>query len=192
MSNSIATIHTRSCSTALIILAILAVLSGCSAQSRFGVRQIDRDGVDTIITSNEAKVTYIKQHGHVDRFCAYRESDVETADSQGVVLGIGSESIGEDSNTNAVALGGRSPAVLLARELMYRACELTMNLNTDEAKTIEVYRMFLDYASGMVKSERDVGSSAIPSTSSNRIALPASRSDDLPNEDEDTDESTDE
>jgi hypothetical protein len=173
----------------------------CSTTGNVDFEHVERNGVDAVITSNEAKVTYVKEHGHIDRFCAYRESDVETVSSDGFMLGFGTtgtrESIGESSGASAVALGGRSPAVLMTRELMYRACELTMNLNTDEEKTIAVYKMFLDFIADMVKNEHDIGSQAKTATTKNTLIY-ASNSDDEetdddeedPYEDNDTDEET--
>ena len=158
---------------AKVFLSILFTIGlvGCSSKAELAVKEVKRFGVDAIVMDNSAKVTYIKEHNHVDRFCASRESDVEATSSQGLMLGLSSvgqgEDIGENSTNGALSLGGRSPAVLITRELMYRACELTMNLNTDTKTSIEVYKMFLDSISNIVKNEHDTGSTstaAMPSS----------------------------
>ena len=147
----------------VVLGAVLSIVFiGCSARTELEVKEVQRSGMDAVIMDNSAKVTYIKEHGHVERFCASRESDVQKTSSQGLALGFSAanqgESIGEGSTSGALSLGGRSPAVLISRELMYRACELTMNLNTDTKTSVEVYKMFLDSISNIVKNEHDTGS----------------------------------
>ena len=155
----------------VLIVAFILSLVGCSNKTELAVNEIKRSGVDAIIMDNSAKVTYIKEHKHIDRFCASRGSDVEQTSSQGLMLGLSSgnqgENIGEDSTNGALSLGGRSPVVLLTRELMYRACELTMNLNTNKKDSIDVYKMFLDSIKDIASVEHDLGSTSV-------VALPKS------------------
>jgi hypothetical protein len=115
----------------LLVLAGTVVIVGGCASNEISAKHIDREGIDAVIVDNAAKVTYIKENGHTEKFCAYRDADVESVAANGFSLGVstgmGSESIGENSGHGALALGGRSPAVLIVRELMYRACELSIN-----------------------------------------------------------------
>lgn len=109
---------------------------------------IERDGIDAIVLTDDHKVSYIKQQGHIDRICAAVESAAVATDESGFSFGFSalgkSERVGEESGRGEVALGGRDPLVLIVREFLYRACEMTNNLNSDEEKTIQVYQMFLD------------------------------------------------
>ena len=180
-----------------ILLSILFILGlvGCSSKTELAVKEIKRFGVDAIIMENDAKVTYIKEHNHVERLCASRESDDEKTSSQGLMLGLSTanqgEKVGGESTSGALSLGGRSPAVLISRELMYRACELTMNLNTDTKTSIEVYKMFLDSIKNIVKNEHDTGSTstaAIPSSTQLQLSGEERGGASINDEDEDEDE----
>jgi hypothetical protein len=65
------------------------------------------------------------------------------------------------SNFEAAVLGGRSPSVLIARDYIYRACELSANLNLSKEETLQVYQMFLEKAQAMANfTGRNVGSTA--------------------------------
>lgn len=159
--------------TLLIIIVNSFLLTGCSMNSDMNVKQIERDGVVSIIMGNDAKSTYIKQHGHIDRFCASRESDSDRTFSESGNVGVGSlsqnEMVGGEVTDGALSLGGRSPTVLITREMMYRACEMSMNLNTDKENTIKIYKMFIDAVKDISRIEHDKGSkgvAAIPRTPS--------------------------
>lgn len=129
----------------LIAAGLILFNAGCSSKNDVKAIHIDRDGIDTIANDGALKVSFIKNKNSPEMMCAYREPDVEAISHQGLKLTIpGKEGIGEDSGSSAVTLGGRSPALLIVREMLYRACELSMNLNADKNTTIEVYKMFLD------------------------------------------------
>ena len=55
-----------------------------------------------------------------------------------VPAGAGSVSIGDQESIGSMTMGGRSPAVLITSELLYRACEFSnnFNLDKDEAKAL--------------------------------------------------------
>lgn len=146
---------------ALSIAISISVL-GCATKSDIYVNEIQRNGLNMVIMEEESKVTYLKQPQSAERFCASRETDSLKTSFQGMGLGVssmaGNDNISEGAGSGAVALGGRSPAVLITRELMFRACELSLNLNADLDKTISVYKIFLDSIEKIVKSEHDIGS----------------------------------
>ncbi|MEW6595342.1 MAG: hypothetical protein AB1413_10790 [Thermodesulfobacteriota bacterium] len=128
-------------------LLMVVLCCGCAANIPQPM-VIERDGIDAIVLTDDHKVSYIKQQGHIDRICAAVEADAVATDESGFSLGLSalgkSERIGEHSGRGELSLGGRDPLVLIAREFLYRACEMTNNLNSNEEKTIQVYQMFLD------------------------------------------------
>ncbi len=145
----------------LLLIVVLVLLSACSA-SVPKPKMINREGINPLVLTDDHKVTYFKQDGHRERICASREADAVATSQTGVSMGFttlgGTETIGEQSGRGELALGGRSPLVLITRELIYRACELTMNLNTDEKTSIEVYRMFLTSLAHIAKNHINQGS----------------------------------
>jgi hypothetical protein len=86
----------------------------------------------------------IKSPGDVERVCSPRESDQGLSFSEGLNLALpGDESIGGSFGDQAVALGPPAAVVQLARELLFRACELSLNLDADAEETRDIYERFL-------------------------------------------------
>ncbi len=121
--------------------------------------------VNTITSSSDIQMSIVKLHGDPERYCAARQSDVADTRSIGGSLGIGAasadESISEGSSQGALALGGRSPAVLIVREMMYRACELSLNLNTDHDQTLEIYKMFIEEMKAISSMQTELGTASL-------------------------------
>ncbi len=116
-----------------------------------------------VITDNLVP-TYIKRNGNLDRICLSPNSDAVSMSGAGLAIGnstlASSEQIGGQIGSGELSLGGRSSIVLITRELLYRACELTTNLTTDKDETIEVYKMFLNTLAALAL--QDIGQGSQP------------------------------
>lgn len=145
-------------------------LSGCAnspSTSRQAETVIDRAGVDIVASDSTRQLTYLKERGSTERFCRGPGADAITTESQGVSAQIplrgSSVGLGEESTKGAVDLGGRNPAVLIARELMYRACELASNTNADGATERLIYMQFLQAILTISKAQIGTGVAALAS-----------------------------
>lgn len=116
--------------------------------------------------------TYFKENGVNYRFCVEPTPDAVKIESGGVSLGLpsslGGNSISESKTEGALTLGGMNPEVLLADLMLYRACELSLNLNADLKTTLEIYYKFLDiieriapYETGKGAVSSNIGAQAI-------------------------------
>jgi len=182
-----------------LILVISIFFLGCSSKTSKPT-VLERDNVSAISNTADLQMTFIKKHGDLDRYCGSRQSDVADTRSSGATLGVGtigkSENIGEGSSQGALSLGGRSPSVLIVREMLYRACELTMNLNTDTKTTIEVYSKFLDSIEKITTSQTEVGTTSVGEKANTTVtmtensdeAVTPSTSNDTEEDDSDTSE----
>ncbi len=130
----------------------------------------DRDGIDAILAASDRRVMIIKDHASTERVCLAPGPDYSVTSSRGVDVGMGgglpvgpkqTEHFGGDVSRGALSLGGRNPGVLIARELMYRACELSMNLNADAATTIKIYIRSLEPIEKIAPSETGSGSASV-------------------------------
>lgn len=126
---------------------------------------IDREAVDIVAADAGRQLTFLKDKT-TERFCMAPAPDFSrTAGSQvmGGLPTIGGGSIGLGSNTTkgSLDLGGRDPAVLIARELLYRACELATNTNADPATEREIYNRFLAAIIEIAKSRTGPGSAPL-------------------------------
>jgi len=163
-------VRTGSICGALACASTLLALAGCIGPGDSGRRpeyRIDRANVDIVAADSTRQLTYLKDRGSTERFCRGPGADSAGTASQGVSLGVplygAGGTIGESTARGAVGLGGRDPAVLLARELMYRACELASNTNADAATERQIYLKFLDAVVAISKAQTGAGAAALAS-----------------------------
>ena len=178
-----------------VTVITLLSITGCSIKNDLFTKEIDRSGIDLIVMEEGSKVTYLKDSRTLEKFCASREIDTTETFNEGLGLGLSAggsqEKISGGEGTGAVALGGRSPAVLITREMMFRACELSLNLNLDSEKTIELYKMFLEYTNKLIQNEHDKGSPTAVLQATNIVTSPMDNSEDNEIEKDDEDNSSD-
>ena len=187
----------------LYIILISIIISGCATKTELAVNEVRRSGIDMIVFSNEAKAAFVKEHGNQEIICASRESDAIKTSEEGMNFGISTlgtnDKIGEESGTGSLSLGGRSPIVLITRELMFRACELSMNLNTNTKQTIEIYKLFLNSIHTITKNEHEIGSKSntlkpenlgllTNPNNTSKASIPNDDSDDKDSDDKDSDD----
>lgn len=148
----------------LTIITALSFLSACAVAPP--TPKVEEEGaINSIANTSDIQMTLIKRHGDPERYCAARQSDVADTRSAGGGLGFSGAGVGdalsEGTSQGALALGGRSPSVLIIREFMYRACELSLNLNATTEQTIEIYKMFIDSAKEISALQTGPGSSVL-------------------------------
>lgn len=106
-------------------------------------------GLEVLTVPEGQRVMLVKSPEDRERVCSPRESDQGLSFSEGLSLGLpgvggsGGGSIGGAVGDHAVALGSPTAVVQMARELLFRACELSLNLDADAAATREIYERFL-------------------------------------------------
>jgi len=154
----------------LLGICLSLFLASCispPADSLLSVKKIAVGGVDVVSRNSEVELVVFKTPDDLERFCLAPSPDSVTTFGQSVGLSGGqgvtntTEGISFGHGEGALALGGRGEAILIARELMYRACEVAMNVNADPALTIEIYRTTLDAVGEITKTVHDAGSSPL-------------------------------
>lgn len=143
-----------------ILLPLFLFITGCSTLSP-DPKPFKQGDVSGIVLPGDVKTTYIKTHGDLDRFCASRGVDALATTDNDLSLGLSNgsvgENVGDNSGSGALSLGGRDPIVLITRELMYRVCELSMNLNLNKNETINMYKLFLRTITNISKNDKSEG-----------------------------------
>ena len=159
----------------LAALAILMSTGGCLSLPSEPEKDtlFDRAGIDAILAASDRQALIMKDPTSKERMCLAPGPDYSVTASRGVNVGMGvglpvgpktQENLGGDVSRGALSLGGRNPEVLLARELMYRACELSLNLNADQATTLWIYTRFLESIEKIAQSQTGSGSASVSAT----------------------------
>ena len=164
--------------TSFSALAAAVLLAGCAGiTSERKEKLVDRMGIDVIGSPADRVHVVIKEDGSKELLCKGPGPDVALTASAGVNLGMtgavvpATGSVGESASRGAVDLGGRNPAVLLARELFYRACELTLNIRPDQATALSIYKMTLDSVERISAIQNGTG--AAPQSAAPPAATPS-------------------
>ena len=156
----------------ILITLLAALLSGCAGYANVQpISQTKVGGFDVLTRSPERHLVMFQTPDDIERFCMSPTPDAVGTASEGVKLctlvPTGSEeSVGEDASRGALSLGGRAPSVLITRELMYRACELSMNIKANPELTLEIYRDTVKALTEIIASQHGQGAKALAAQAS--------------------------
>ena len=163
------------------VLAVL--LSACASQSLSQSRDqpaaplpLAADAAVESISTSQQVVVVRALPGRPTTLCMAPFPDAGGESGHELTLSAGiraKDAIGSESYRGGVGLGGRSADVLLARELLYRACELATNLGADRELTLKIYDRFLATLESISRYQTEIGTAA-----ESRVPLAAPSSDD--------------
>lgn len=128
------------------MLIAVFLLSGCASPLTApgsSVQQLsESNGLKITLILASDRENYFKSRHSVERMCRSPDPDFNMGQNDQMSLGVGVENLAIGDTQKELSLGGRTENVLIVRELMYRACELVMNLNADAKTSIEIYEHF--------------------------------------------------
>lgn len=137
--------------TAILGAAVVTLLSGCGSFRTPEARSTiyDRDGTDLVIDHQSGISHTFKAANDIERDCRSPSPDVVVGSSksfnESVPLRImGNEQASGSSQFDTATLGGRSPAVLIAREILYRGCELASNYQLSVDQVLLLFKDSLE------------------------------------------------
>ena len=159
--------------TALVLSLLCsscAMLESSAAKSRL----IDRPGLDVVLDHSTGVGFVISDPKFKDQVCKTPAPDVLAGVTKSETISLPSVLPGSTSNGAAITdsegysatnLGGRTPSVLIARDFLYRVCEMTINMQLSPEETVKVYLQAMDKIVEIIKDRSAAGKSAPTSTS---------------------------
>ena len=159
--------------TALVLSLLCsscAMLESSAAKSRL----IDRPGLDVVLDHSTGVGFVISDPKFKDQVCKTPAPDVLAGVTKSEAIALpsllpGSTSSGaaitDSEGYSATNLGGRTPSVLIARDFLYRVCEMTINMQLSPEETVKVYLQTMDKIVEIIKDRSAAGKSAPTSTS---------------------------
>lgn len=143
--------------------AALLTVSGCDLPGdKAKLIKIEGANASALVYTASIRGTYFKSANATSKFCAEPAPDValDTLQKFAAELNIKVEGSGEgggkvssEVSSKVVELAGRTQLILLARELLYRACELS--LNQPDVSSQEIINMY----AAVVQLVKDLGTS---------------------------------
>ena len=166
------------------VLTMSLLLSGCGMFSSFANKTtlVDRQGIDVVMDHNTGVGFIITDPSVKERVCKTPDPDVLASETKsegfslaGLLPGApsGNDSLTESQGFAATTLGGRSPSVLITRDILYRICEMTSNLQMNSEDTVKAYLSALDKFTEIIKVRSAAGKSAPTAPGSSGSQPPA-------------------
>jgi hypothetical protein len=100
-------------------------------------------GIELFSGSPETQLLLFVTPDDRERLCLAPPPDAVSSSSLGGGLTVDGTGISEESRRGAAVLGGRGPLELTSRELLYRACEFSMNYRLEKHEALELYEKTL-------------------------------------------------
>ncbi len=144
----------------LAFIGVCLGVTGCADLNNVSRTHHLEAGLKAFTYSDDLQNTFVRKTSNGVRICSQADPDAAQSFSEGIEAGMGYQSEGAKDSVAGSSLGGRNPEVLILRELMFRACELSANydVNYQEARTI--YSEFLNAAVSMSVHEVGTGAQA--------------------------------
>ena len=141
-------------------MAVSAItLSGCAANPFADrVNQHQAPGHDIVSRNPELDAIIIAHPADGHRLCMSPETDAVPTQSVGFALSYAGSQGGANEGAGAGELGGRSPGVLITREILYRTCEFTLNHDLSDADALSLFRDALTQIAAITAAESETGS----------------------------------
>ncbi|MGY8935656.1 MAG: hypothetical protein ACKVG6_06120 [Alphaproteobacteria bacterium] len=126
-------------------------LVGCAGFSpKADIEKFPKEGV--LFSSPSVNSTIVQDPKNYRKICMGRGADAlfETSESGDFkfslisIANTGGDEVKETDNAGEEEMIGRTPAVLLARELFYRACELTNNAQLNREEAVKIFNSVLN------------------------------------------------
>ena len=135
-----------------IVTVFMFFISGCSSDFSPFLTQYSMPQEGIMYSAPSIDTALIQHPDNLKRVCMGRGADaaVETSKNSNFSLSFVSTGNGNDSegtslqdNTGEEEMTGRTPAVLIARELFYRACEFSTNFRLTKEEAVKIYESTL-------------------------------------------------
>ena len=144
-----------------MVIGAVILLAGCSSIYEPQLKSTSLGKEVVLSGTGSIGTTIVQDPSNLKKVCLGRgvEAAFEQSDSGSIsvsLVSIGKSDAEGASNTEKAGeeeMTGRTPAVLITRELFYRACELSINSNLDKKEALEVFYKVLNVVDSGWKQE---------------------------------------
>jgi hypothetical protein len=148
----------------VIGIAVL-VLSGCATPQRdVKIIGVDKITPSIVIYPSDLRGAYVLTENSNLKFCAEPVPDVALESIQKITANLKATfaggqpidaSVSGELAIKAVELAGRTQLLLIAREMLYRACELSLNQNANVGTALDMYKSVVNLIKDLGDTEKN-------------------------------------
>ncbi|MEK9923802.1 MAG: hypothetical protein VW521_13115, partial [Rhodospirillales bacterium] len=144
-----------------MLMGAVILLTGCSSIYEPQLKSTSLGKEVVLSSTGSIGTTIVQDPNNLKKVCLGRGVEAAFEQSDTGSISVSLVSIGKsdaEGASNAEKAGeeemtGRTPAVLITRELFYRACELSINSNLDKKEALEVFYKVLNVVDNGWKQE---------------------------------------
>lgn len=151
----------------IAIITVLLLQACASSLEKIDVESETQEVLGITVISNHPDVinTYVQPNNNQNMLCLEPDPDIASTFNSSLSLGANiagnNDTLSGSEGSTAVSTGGLSPVVLITREMLYRACELSMNSNANAEQQLAIYQMFLQSIEKLSAGNLGTGSTPI-------------------------------
>lgn len=146
-------------------LSAAALLAGCAVAPPLAkTEKFTVGGIDMLSTSAEQQIVLFHSPENIVKVCLVPPPDAVATFGENISLGVKGTGVGESESDGAAVLGGRGPTALIARDLLFRTCELSLNYKLTKDEALQLYRQTLSSIEKMSAAPDRLGSASLSAT----------------------------
>jgi hypothetical protein len=148
----------------IMIIIVLSVLSGCATPQReVKMIQITPQMPSVITYPSDVRGTYVVRDDSALKFCAEPAPDVALESIQKLAANLKATfaagqpidaSISGELAVKVIELAGRTQLLLIAREMLYRACEMSLNHPAKLSDAMGMYKIVVELIKDLGQAEK--------------------------------------
>lgn len=132
-----------------ILIVSLSALSACTTAYKPEPKLLSLQKNSSIAVTAGVSQTFVRNKGANYTLCTQSMADAAFDEGSGgdisyALINASKDEISAVSDANEVEMAGRTPAVLMARELLFRACEFSSNFGLNKKEAMDIYNKTLD------------------------------------------------
>ena len=144
----------------ITLLLPVFFLNACAQPPRAIISQVDEGQRSFVTSSAETSTTYLKAEGDKHQFCAGVSPDATYSERSSAGFSLSFLNFGGSPSNDVVSeensgdeMVGRTPALLLAREILYRSCEMAKNAGLNSQQQMDMFLQSMQTAAEILKNE---------------------------------------
>tara|TARA_B100000809_G_scaffold262317_1_gene313035 strand:+ start:496 stop:1143 length:648 start_codon:yes stop_codon:yes gene_type:complete len=142
----------------IAIVIVASLTSACSSIEKPSPKRFNIEPDSSISVTAGTSQTFVRSQSANYQLCSQPMPDVaydkgDDADINYSFINTSSDQVSAQDNSDEVEMAGRTPAILMAREMFYRTCEFSTNFDLNKQEAISLYQQTLKTIGNVWASE---------------------------------------
>ena len=142
----------------IALVVVFFLTSACSSIEAPSPKRFNLAADSSISVTAGTSQTFVRSQSANYKLCSQPMPDVaydkgDDADINYSFINTSSDQVSAQDNSDEVEMAGRTPAILMAREIFYRTCEFSTNFGLNKQEALSLYQQTLTTVGNVWASE---------------------------------------